>query len=455
MGAKMKSGINRRSLLKGLGLGASAAAFGGPTALSKLAMGAGPEGPDLYYVFAYFSGGWDILLGLDPRDPALFNAENERETRIQPGYDLLVGSDGQLVRRGDMTFGPYIGDLADHADKLAVIRGMSMETLSHEAGRRRFITGKPPSGQLARGSSIATHMAAKMGESNPIPNLALRVETYNVDEPNYATGLKANGVPDLLRALRPTDPLLPDRQDAQLDQLLKTVARCDHAQQSKKWQAAEAARLKARDMVKGDLASLFDFRSAANAGLRDRFGIPNSNAGLATSGAQAAMAARAIMGGVSRSVSVQITSGLDTHFTDWTRDQGPRQQNGFNAVARLIEELEGNEFKGTGDSWLDHTVIVGFSEFSRTSMLNDRGGRDHSLTNASFVVGAGIQGGQVIGASSDRGLEPTACNLETGRPELGGEVIRPEHVMQTLMHNAGFTDDEVDLRVGPIPALRR
>jgi hypothetical protein len=108
------------------------------------------------------------LLGLDPRDPARFDSENLASTLIQPGYELLVNRPNAMpITAGGLTFGPYIGELARHADKLAVIRGMSMETLTHEAGRRRFITGKPPSGLLARGSSIATFLASKLGSSTP------------------------------------------------------------------------------------------------------------------------------------------------------------------------------------------------------------------------------------------------------------------------------------------------
>ena len=49
-----------------------------------------------------------------------------------------------------MTFGPYLGDLLGHASKLAVVRGISMDTLTHEVGRRRFLTG----GFQASGSGL-------------------------------------------------------------------------------------------------------------------------------------------------------------------------------------------------------------------------------------------------------------------------------------------------------------
>ena len=445
--------LTRRSLLKrSLMAGGGLAAFSGASALSRLASAQSAQ--DLYYIFAYFSGGWDILLSLDPRDPTIFTTENSRTTRIQPAYELLEGSDGQLVRAGGLTFGPYIGDLALHADKVAVIRGMSMETLTHEAGRRRFITGKPPSGLQARGSSAATWLAARLGQGEPIPNLALRVESYNVDQPNFATALSANGVADLIRALRPSNPALGGRQSDQLDHLLKTVARCDAASKSRTWQAAETGRQKAREMTIGNLDALFDFTKPALAAVRAHYGIPAGNAGLGSPEAQAAMAVQAIKGGVSRVVSVQVASGLDTHFNEWADVQGPRQAQGFNAVARMIEDLEATEYRDSGDSWLDHTVIVGFSEFSRTAMLNAREGRDHSLTNACFVTGAGIQGGVAIGQSSDVGMEPMSADLATGRLDPGGEVPRPEHVIRTLMVNAGVTADDADLRVGPIDAIR-
>ncbi len=453
----MTQGMNRRQLLqRSLMAGAGLAAFGATSVASRLAR-AGREARDTYYVFAYFSGGWDILLSLDPRDPAVFTSENMRDTRIQPAYDQLDNTDGQLVRAGNQVFGPFVGDLAQHANKVAVVRGMSMDTVAHEAGRRRFITGKPPSGLQARGSSAATILAAHLGVEHPIPNLAVQVESYNVDQPNFATGLKANGVSDLIRALRPAGTELGEHQSRQLDHLLQQVAQCESAERSNTWVAAEASRLKARQMVGGRLDRLFDFSAATPEmeRIRGHYRVPAGTAGLTSPEAQGALAAQALKGGVARVVSVQVASGLDTHFQDWSTDQGPRQQRGFNVIARLIEDLESTEYRDTGESWLDHTVIVGFSEFSRTPLLNVREGRDHSLTNACFVAGAGIRGGISVGRSSDIGMEPLGVDLTTGMPRLDGDVIRPEHVLQELLWQAGLQNDEADLRVPPLAVLRR
>ena len=159
---------------------------------------------------------------------------------------------------------------------------------------------------------------------------------------------------------------------------------------------------------------------------------------------------------MSRCVSVRVSNGLDPHFDNWESDQGRNQERGFNVVARMVDDLAGREYKGTGRSWLDHTTIIGFSEFSRTPLLNPNGGRDHSLTNACFLLGGGIRGGQVIGASSNLGMQPTAVNLQTGQSLSipgEGEVILPEHILQTLFHEVGISESNADLRVSPINAL--
>lgn len=454
-----RPGRTRRDFLRhalfGAGALASVAGLAGLAPVVRLAEAQNAVDDPRYFIFCYFSGGWDILLGLDPRDPRVFTDGNLRTTRIQPGYGLLTGNRDIITAPNGLQFGPFIGELLGHADRLAVVRGMSMDTLTHEVGRRRFLTGKPPSGLTARGSSCATTLAARLGEVDAIPNLAVQSETYNVDQPFFASALAVNSVADLLRALRPTAPILPALEERQIHAFQQEVAACPSPSASQSFRAAEAARVKAREMVQRGLDRLFDFtvNTPEMAALRQHYG---ATANDSSPEAQALLAAQAICGGVSRCVTIQVTSGLDTHFQEWATDQGPRQQRGFNAVARLLTDLSRREHPFTGRSYLDHTVVVGFSEFSRTSTINQFGGRDHALTNACFLAGGGIVGGQAIGASSDVGLAPQNVDFETGLvtpvPEAG-ETLRPEAILRTLFTLAGIEDDIADLRVEPVRAL--
>lgn len=460
------NGFSRRGFLgRGCALGASAAlaGFGAPALLNTLARAAGPTPDtdvDRYFIFCYFSGGWDILLSLDPRHPAEFNESNLAEFRIQPGWQFLEDPDVDMVDAGNgIEFGPFIGDLGTmHGDKLAVIRGMSMETLTHEVGRRRFITGQPPSGLLARGSSAATWLAYALGAEQPVPNLAVQVESYNVSLPTYASGLKVQGVNDLVETLSAPAITLGGAQDAALDAVLRQYSECASFQGSPLLVAAEEGRRKARDMVSGGYDALFGFKANTPemVALRDHYGFTtgdSSTNGVLSPAGQAALAVTAITSGLSRVVSITAANGLDTHYDDWTEEQGPRQQAGFDAIARMIEDLESRPFpNGSGDSWLDHTTIIGFSEFSRTPMLNQNTGRDHSLTNACFLAGAGIKPG-VVGASSNVGMAPQLIDPVTGLLSQDGEIIKPEHVLRGLLEDIGVTDDIADLRVDPLRAM--
>jgi uncharacterized protein (DUF1501 family) len=441
--------LNRRTFLKGaLVAGGAAAGVGGVMPFARLAnaQGHNPDAPDRYYIFCYFPGGWDILLSLDPRDPARFTNGNVRTTQIQPGYDQLANTDGMLVEAGGLTFGPYIGDLANHISDLCVIRGMSMDTLTHEVGRRRFLTGMPPSGLQARGSSGATWLASHFGGGEAIPNLSVQVESYNKGLPNYAAALRVNSVTDLLRALEASPPMVGSMVQRQVGLRLHEAAYCGRGKASPLWSAAEASRKKAAEMVTGGVSGAFQFRSnsVAMQDLRAHYEFEPYRTN--TPEVQAAIAVQAITTGISRCVSVAISEGLDTHFDDWATDQGPRQARGFRAISKMVQDLKQRTHPVSGESWFSHTTIVGFSEFSRTALLNSRGGRDHALTNACFLLGGGVQGGQVIGASSDVGMQPTTTNLATGQTDPEGEVIRPEHVLQTLFDEVGI-GQAPDLRV--------
>jgi hypothetical protein len=442
---------SRRAMLTGtLATAGGLASFGAWPTLTRLALaGELPAGdPNHRYVFCYFNGGWDNLIGLDPRDPELFTDDNAKETGIDLGYNLLERSNPTNVPIfGGHHLGPYAGELADLADQLCIVRGMSMDTLTHQVGRRRFITGRPPSGLVARGSSVGTWLAALGDGSVIVPHLAISTETYNVDLPNSASALKVNTLQDLSAVLSVSSTW----NEQFIQEFFDEYTTCPSAQASPARALGLDSRSRVKEIAGSDLAGTFDFTTKPE--VMAHYGLTNGdlNASKAVGKLQAAIAGQAIKSNVSRVVSFQAADGLDTHYENWGDDHGPNLEKGFNAVARLITDLATPD--ENGKVWLEDTTILAFSEFTRTARINNDGGRDHSLTNSCFLTGRGIKKGAVVGASSDVGLSPQKMDLETGVVSAAGEIVRPDHILQALLYDAGLMDDEADLREDPLLAI--
>ncbi len=402
-----------------------------------------------------FQGGWDNLLGLDPRDPTLFTDNNALETGIQPAYDRLTPGFSQLpINAGPFVFGPCIGELAQMTDHFSVIRGINMGTLTHEVGMRYFITGRPPSGLKARGDSVAAVATGQLGDHWPVPNLTHLVESYAQGQPAFATAMPVAAVGHLQYVLRKTlgipTGIRPSVEEAVAAYFAKESACANHLGVGGTSLAAayRVNRLKALELASSKLYQQFEFASPALAAVREHYGFTAGT--MESPVGRAALASQALKTGLSRVVSVRLSTDLDTHDNSWSFDHPTRLQSGFTALARLIADLRDTEAPG-GGSYLSRTTIIAYSEFGRTAMLNARGGRDHNLSNCALVAGAGINPGLVIGASSDKGLAPELIDLQTGKASEVGKSLKPEHVMTTVLKAAGL--DASALMSEPIEAL--
>ena len=422
-----------------------------------LSAGSTPTVTDRYFVFAYFSGGWDCLLGLDPRDPDVFTPGLVSTTGIQPAYQTIRGLEPEdyLVPTAvdGMTFGPFIGDIAaTHADKLAVIRGMTMESVAHQVARRHVLTGLRPAGTAVRGSSLATILAYLLGESEPIPNLVAGLSSFNLGHPLWASGLPASSIQDLYQALSASDRALDDGQRDALEMFFsKQEARIHTALESEVY----GNRSIARSLIDQELAGHFDIDATDGEmpGLLEHFSDESGD--VTDGGYMALMAAQALTKGISRCVTIKVADGLDSHQgSSWQVDHGPAQREGFDAISNLATYLSQTPFFGdVSDNWLNHTTIVCFSEFGRGAELNSNGGRDHSLINAMLMLGGDIKGGQIIGATSDVGMQAQAVDLSTAALSDAGELVGNNHIARTLLHSIGVEEDVGDFRVPPLLAL--
>jgi uncharacterized protein (DUF1501 family) len=432
---------------------AGALTLGGPLALQR-ALAA--KDTKRRFIFAYFEGGWDQLIALDPRDPAVFTEAKVGQTQIQPAFDLLpAGSRNLVAPNGSrITFGPAAQAFARHYDKCCVVRGVAMDTVTHIVGRRYFLTGLPPRGRTARGSSMGTRVVAQQGDHAQLPNLVMRVETYNDGLPNYANGVSLSNVTDLISTFRPGPQALDDQLRGLLADYRAKTASCDPVALNHHGQLLTSARqsqAKAHKMLAQDLGQHFDFQqNAALTALKQRYAIGEGGAAMAQPGAQAAMALQAIKHGVAQSVTVRLAAGLDTHGSEWASAQIARQRVGWQALATLVDDLA-REKDASGATLLSNTTVVVFSEFARTPKLNNNNGRDHHLASSTLLIGAGVPHNKVVGATSNKGMNPLSIDPTTGAVKSGGTRLNPTLVLASVMESAGL--DTSELRTTGLPCL--
>jgi Protein of unknown function (DUF1501) len=102
-------------------------------------------------------------------------------------------------------------------------------------------------------------------------------------------------------------------------------------------------------------------------------------------------------------------NGWDTH------------DDNFNRVKKLSDTVDPGFAALVGDlkerGMLDKTLVIWMGEFGRTPKINPRTGRDHFPKAFNVALaGAGVRGGQVIGATSPDGM--TVTNRPVSVPDL-------------------------------------
>ena len=130
-------------------------------------------------------------------------------------------------------------------------------------------------------------------------------------------------------------------------------------------------------------------------------------------------ARRLIQAGV-RVITTSGFGGWDTHSNNF-KTLGSRNLPQLDqALSALLDDLSNH-------GMLDDVTVVLWGEFGRTPRVNAKAGRDHWPRLAmAFMAGGGIQGGQVVGASSRKG------EVAENRP------VDYQEVHATMYHNMGI-----------------
>lgn len=468
-----KINTTRRTFLTALGVGSTAYAL--HSWLKPRSVRAAPDDPSApLLIYVYLGGGWDTLLSLDPRDNTKFVDADSNESGIVTAYGDIAVNDQQVAavlqetggtglvqpQGSNIVFGPAIGEIKKHYDKLCIVRGVNMGTLSHQVGRRYFNTGKVPRGQTASGSSMSTVLADRHLDHSDVwlPQLQLGGgEVYNEGLSPRASPTRIGGYESLAPLLRPADVLgsLNNPVGSASTQYAK-LDHCIHQRLggSRAFEAFRDSQAVAEILASGVLWEHFDFVSkpapdTAIARVYDAFQIDPERPQNALRGplGQGAIAAQALANGICQTVAMAPVLALDTHGINWTTQQ-LLQRDGLDTVSRLIDFLETNpDPQNPSHALWERTTLICYSEFSRTPRLNDEGGRDHHLGNCCLVAGPNIQGNTVVGASSDRNYMPESIDPMSGAvvdsEQSQAIQVKPSDVHATVLTSIGESFEHI------------
>ncbi|MBT6154698.1 MAG: DUF1501 domain-containing protein [Planctomycetaceae bacterium] len=332
--------------------------------------------------------------------------------------------------------------IAQHADKLAIIRSVGQEDNNHSTGAHAGLTGRRHELRAENFSASETdfpHFGSVLSKLNPnregmptfvaLPDII--ATTAGKVTPGQGAGIIGRKYDPFQIVDHPDEPdfsiaslRLPGgmstgrmRGRQQLLGQIEDVARL--AERSQSVQTMDDFYRQALDMVVSPKARrAFDIAS-----------IPDEERwryGWHSFGQSVLMARRLVESGV-RLVTVYwhrevktIDSSWDTHALNFQELKNRLMPAVDRPIAALLEDL-----KASG--MLDDTLVVWNSEFGRTPRINKNAGRDHwGPCNSVVMAGGGMPGGQVFGETDNQAAYPTA------------NKVTQDDIAATIYHLLGY-----------------
>ncbi|MBM3801397.1 MAG: DUF1501 domain-containing protein [Acidimicrobiia bacterium] len=295
--------------------------------------------------------------------------------------------------------------IAQHMDKLSVIRSMKTEERNHPQGTIQTLTGHRPIPAL-KFPSVGSIVAKEAGSRNNMPPFVIVPMPTEGDFFNYQEAYQAGFVGSEYDGMILPDPSRPDfhlpdlslpksvSSDVIADRqtLLRIVDR--HFRQ--KEELAEFAKMDAFDeqalkmLLDPQVKKAFDL-SQESEKTKDRYGRHRV-------GQSMLLARRLVEAGCRFVTAAGYKHGQwDTHGDMEQLLRGTLAPLLDQTLSALMEDL-------TQRGLLESTVVMVSGEFGRTPVINPKGGRDHWPDCWSLLVGGGgIAGGRIVGASDKEG----------------------------------------------------
>jgi len=326
-------------------------------------------------IYLYMTGGMSHLDTWDPK------TDNEDVMGLTKTINTKV--DGIRLSEN-------IPLLARQADKLAILRGMSSTQGAHEQGNYYMHTSYTLRSSI-RHPSMGAWLQKFQDRGNPtLPGSVMigndsRHPGAGFFESRFAP-LMINDPASGINNVRPLDWFTEERFSSRLNIAKQLDQKFAATYDVKNVRAYSDMYDGAVKMMKSEELKAFDLDAEPDA-LREKYGRDRFGQGCL-------LARRLVEHGV-RHVEVSF-GNWDTHNANFTRVPELCDELD-NAMSTLLSDLESR-------GMLNETLIVLATEFGRTPEINANDGRDHHPAGFSCVLaGGGIRGGQVYGATDEKG----------------------------------------------------
>lgn len=308
--------------------------------------------------------------------------------------------------------------LARCADKYAVLRGVSHTLAGHELGTNYLSTGNRPVPSLVYpgygavvskelpGDQRLPHFVAIPKTPQSAGYLGVRHAPLNTNDTPQL------GKPFSVRGISLEGGLTIEQFEAR-HQLLNRVDTAFSELESK------SALVDGLDQFAREAYSVISSPQARQAfdASREPESVANEF-GESRFGQSCLLAMRLIEAGV-RFATVTF-SGWDTHSGNFKKCKESLLPSFDQGLSALLGNLDKRGL-------LDSTAVLVTGEFGRTPKINAKAGRDHWPRAFSVLMaGGGIRGGQILGASDEKGMGPA------------NDPITPEQVAASFYHSLGI-----------------
>jgi len=425
--------MNRRDFLKratalGLVLHASI----------KSAWSANHAANNRFFIMVDANGGWDPTSLCDPKGNTaradgrgLINryftndigtiANSPIKYAPFPHQQLLADANAPALRT-DMPLRSFANFFNRHANNLMVINGIDVETVSHSVGSRISWSGSNQEGTPGFGALAAANLA---------PNNLMSFLSYGGYDvtANLVAATRVNDVSVFQELAFPNRFELEEGNQFVLKPAV--YQKIEQAKQQRILRKLQSTSLPQRR------AALNRLLNTSTNGLQNvisqlnkiRNNSPNQTLSQGLKG-QAELAAAAFAAGTAASANLTI-GGLDTHGTH-DRDH----------TLRLAELIDGVDYLWNMLELLniaDKTTVIIGSDFGRTPFYNDDHGKDHWNITSMILMGAGIPGNRVIGATTAnytaQKLDPTTLKVAANQNDLNAIKLTPAHIHVALQQH--------------------